>query len=148
MNAATCPFEERILRALRLGRVDEDAREHASACGACADLLAVGGLVSDARRADIAAAKPPAAGAVWFRMQLRARRASVRRSSRATIVIQAISLLAAAVGALAIVGVPRLVGVLSAIPQFAPSWSGPFLYGMAAIALLAPLAVAFALARR
>lgn len=148
MSARVCPFEERILRALRLGSVDADARAHAASCPECAELLEVAGLVTSARRAELAAAKPPAAGAVWFRIRMRARRESARRSSRAAMVIQALSLLAAALAALALVGVPRLVEAFSGIARITPSWGGPLLYAMAAVALLAPVALAFALARR
>ncbi len=148
MSATLCPFEDRILRAMRLGRVDEDVRDHAIGCPECAELLEVAGLFGADRREGISGARPPAVGAVWFRMQLRARRESARRSSRAVSLIQAASLLAAAVGALALVGAPRVLGALAAVPQFALPLGGPVLYGMAAFALLAPLAVALALARR
>ena len=145
MNAPTCEFEPVVLRAVRLGVADSDLREHAAACADCGELLEIAGMLATDRREAMREAPLPGAGALWFKMQLRARRETVRRSSRATAAIQGLSLIVALAAALLVFGIPKLdfpsVAELSALP-----WGIP-LIALAVAGLLVSVALWFALRR-
>ena len=145
MNASTCEFEPVVLRAVRLGVVDADVREHAGTCTDCGELLEIAGVLAADRREAMREAPLPGAGALWFKMQLRARRETVRRSSRATAAIQGLSLIVALAAAIAVFGLPKIdfpsVAELSALP-----WGLP-LIAFAVAGLLVSVALWFALRR-
>ncbi|MCA1732560.1 MAG: hypothetical protein LC732_03050, partial [Acidobacteria bacterium] len=72
--SAVCGFEGAVLRAVRLGIVEEDVREHTAECRECGELLELAGLLDADRREAMAEASLPPAGALWFQMKLRAAR--------------------------------------------------------------------------
>lgn len=148
MSASACSFEAAVLRAVRLGFIEDEVREHTSSCGDCAELLEVAGLLDHDRREAIAAAKIPPAGALWLQMKLRAAREGRVRPLRAARLIQGGSIAAALVIALTTLGLPTFPPVSISIPTFATPWAIPLLTASAVFALIAPLAVWVSVARR
>ncbi len=93
MKFADCPREQEVIDAVASGRwperCDPELTEHVAACDGCRDLAAVFGLLGasweDARQD----APVPAAGTVWWRAQVRARRDAERTAARPITVTQA-----------------------------------------------------------
>lgn len=151
MSGAVCSFESAVLRAVRLGLVEDEVREHTAGCSECAELLDLAGLLdADLRQAMTEASIPPA-GAVWFQMKLRAAREGRVRSLRTARLIQGGSLLAAVAIAITTLGVPQLGDLFAAMGTIRPAvspWAVPLLGASALFALLAPFAVWLGVARR
>jgi hypothetical protein len=108
MTLRSCPREKEVKELVESGRWPRacapELREHMNACRACADLVLVASAFRSARVAAVAAAqagqvKLGSAGTLWWRAQLRRRRAAVERIERplmsAQIFALAVSLLAA-----------------------------------------------------
>lgn len=83
MTLRNCPREKEVRDLMDRGRWPQasapELRSHVDACRACADLVLVAGAFQRAREETVAAAKPGSAGAIWWRAQLRRRRAAVER---------------------------------------------------------------------
>jgi hypothetical protein len=146
-----CRFEPAVLRAVRLGNVEEEVRQHTGECRECAELLELAGLLDADRREAMAGASLPPAGALWFQMKLRAAREGKLRSLRMARLIQGASLLSAVAIAIATLGIPQLPELLAAAGTIRPAvspWAIPLLGASALFALLAPVAVWLGVARR
>ncbi len=93
MKFADCPREQEVVDAVVSGRwpdrCDPDLSRHVAECEGCRDLAGIFGLLGvsweDARQD----AHVPAAGTVWWRAQVRARRDAQRAAARPITVTQA-----------------------------------------------------------
>lgn len=167
-----CPFECDVLDALASrrwpARAGEELQAHVAACDNCRDLAAVAGALLNEGDAAYAGSHVPTAASVWHRAQLRARDDAARMAMRPIGFVQGVAFafgVAAAV-AVAVWGLPVLASVMPDLSGIsaslrAPSVSMPSLefeaaallsntavqLALAAWALLAPLALYFALAR-
>ena len=149
--SGVCRFEPAVLRAVRLGNVEEDVREHTAGCRECGELLELAGLLEADRREAMAEASLPPAGALWFQMKLRAAREGRLRTLRTARLIQGASLLSAVAIAIAMLGIPQLPELFAAAGTMKPTispWAIPLLSATALFALLAPVAVWLGVARR
>src|SRR5579871_1537646 len=81
-----CRMEAEILAAIAEARwpagVAAELRDHAAACPACSDLIAVAAAVLNEKRELRSTAALPDAGQVWWRAQLRARREAAEAAGR------------------------------------------------------------------
>lgn len=68
-----CPREPELLDALGRGLVGAELTGHVDACPACTELRIVAGALLDERIDAMAEAPVPAAGTIWWRMQMRQR---------------------------------------------------------------------------
>lgn len=143
-----CPFESAALRAVRLGMVDAEMQAHASSCVDCADLIAIAGLLGDDRRSAMSEATLPSSGALWFAMQLRARRDSAHRSRRLVTLLQLASLLAGLAIAIATLGAPDPGSLFPESLTLTTSILVLVGGGAALLALFTPVAIWLALGRR
>jgi len=159
-----CPFENEIVRVAMEGRWPDsaplDLREHAADCPGCLDLVEVASAVSDDRAAAFREVDLPAAGLVWWRMQLRRRREAEQTLQRATFALQTtmvVLVLAAAAALLHFVPIPSIgwpgwllesvgsAGRIDAIVRAVLHWGTPVLLGAVAWITLAPVAAWIAL---
>lgn len=142
MADTRCEREDEVLA----GRHTSDAGLHAhvASCPDCAELLALAGAILDERNAGVREARVPGSGAVWWRIQLRARREAERTAARTVTLVQAVAIAAALAIALAVLGVPSLAWF--AQPGLLP-WSTILKSGMPLVIVaalwlaLAPVAV-------
>lgn len=164
MTSIECSREDDVLDAVTSGRwphrVDDDLRQHVSACGICADLIqVVHPMLADA---DVPGPEPriPSSAVMWWRAQMRARQEAAREAARPITVAQAVAgvcVLVLVTFAAAMI-VPSVLGVIPGLEEglalgrrldlqntlLARGWLLPAL--MAGVwLLLAPLAVYFAL---
>jgi hypothetical protein len=84
--------------------VDTTLAAHLGECESCAEIAALARAFRDEREAACAASHPPAAGAVWWRAQRRAREDAARRAVRPISFVHGIALGCAAAAVFAIVG--------------------------------------------
>lgn len=145
MAERECLFEADVLAAVIEGRwplaVEPSLREHAAACPLCSEVLTVASALAPDRHALKAEPSLPAAGTVWWRAQIRARREAAAAAGRPLLVAQA----AAFVVALAILG---MVGK-ALVPSFtllAGEYGGWF-FAATALVLAVPAAILLALRR-
>jgi len=100
MPQVDCEFESAVLQALAQSRwpdgVDPSLRAHAMVCPVCSDVAAVAGAIGEARQEMRASPALPAAGHVWWRAQLRARREAADAAGRPITAAQVIALACAA----------------------------------------------------
>jgi hypothetical protein len=101
MNLHRCDTESAIIAAARSGRLDVELREHAAACSNCADALLAAQCLCELSELDRAGAHVPAAGRVWWKAQLKARRAA---TECATTPIRFVERIASACAVLLFVG--------------------------------------------
>lgn len=167
-----CPFECDVLDALASrrwpARAGEALQAHVAACESCRDLAAVAGALLSEEDVAYAAAHVPTAAFVWHRAQLRAREDAARMAMRPIGFVQGVAFafgVATAV-AVAVWGLPVVASIMPDFPGIAaslraPSVSMPALefeaaallsntavqLALAAWALLAPVALYFAVAR-
>jgi len=106
MKSFYCDQEAALFEAIQAGRwpegCDGDLRAHVSQCGICADLALVAETLqreNEWARADVAV---PAAGLVWWKAQMKARREAVKRASEPIAFVE---------GAAGIFGVASLVAL-------------------------------------
>jgi len=114
MKADRCDRETDVLEVVRTGRwpeaCDADLRAHVAGCAVCAEVV----LVAEAlRRQDAGAwleARLPAAGLVWWKAQIRARREAAERAAEPmnVVAIAACACLACSLVALAVWQWPRI----------------------------------------
>jgi hypothetical protein len=145
-----CVREGQILEELAAGRsvagFNEELRQHAERCAACADLAAVAGALLDDRRSLMRDAVIPGSGLVWWRATMRARQDEARAAMRTARAVQIALMLAALVVAVAIVGGRMAAGDLEALLASARSGFltlGVPLLAFAAWLILAPVVVYF-----
>jgi predicted anti-sigma-YlaC factor YlaD len=168
MSQHECPFEAAVLEAVCLsrwpGRVDEELRAHAAGCPVCRDVAAVASAFDGALEQARSAAVIPGADRLWQAAQLRARHEAILAAGRPITAAQviafasAMALLGACFGATSSwfqAGLGRLAaavqspGTAAAVAAAARPLVeyGPFLLGGAALVVLLPAAVYFALGR-
>ena len=100
MRQVECEFEAEVLSAVAQSRWPDraaaDLRAHALVCPICSDVAAVAGAIDEASAEMRASASVPAAGLVWWRAQLRARREAAKAAGRPITAAQVIALACAA----------------------------------------------------
>jgi hypothetical protein len=81
MRKIECQCEAEVLEALRSGAWEPELRQHVQECAVCSELLVVAEFLQS--EAAIPASEPalPDAGMMWWRAQLAARRAAVKRAT-------------------------------------------------------------------
>lgn len=81
MKSYECEREAEVLEGLRAGAWEPELRQHAQECSACAELIMVSEFLHEASASE---AEPvlPDAGMIWWRAQLAARRAAVKRATQ------------------------------------------------------------------
>lgn len=167
-----CPFECDVLDALAShrwpARAGEELQAHVAACESCRDLAAVAGALINEEDVAYAAARVPSSASVWHRAQLRAREDAARAAMRPIGFVQGVAFafgVAAAVG-VAVWGLPLLASLLPDLSGITASLRAPSValpsieleaaallsnttvqLALAAWAILAPLALYFAVAR-
>jgi len=108
MRTLECPHESDVVLAVRTGRwparVDDTLRQHAGNCAICSDAVAIASAIVSAEAADDEAGPVPGAGAVWLRMQMRARADAARAAHRTMTVTQVVAVGAAAAAGGAVFG--------------------------------------------
>lgn len=168
-SRADCSREPEVLDAVRSGRwplrCDRDLAAHVNTCTVCAELAVIASAFAAEVDGESRALEPvlPAAGAVWWRAQRRAREEALRRATRPVRVTQFIAV-ASAAGIVAAVGglagdwlsswVAWFVGLR--MPAVLPAGSGFFdlplpvqaaaVLAALAVGVLAPAAVYLGLA--
>jgi hypothetical protein len=157
---ADCPREQEVIDAVASGRwphrCDPELTEHVAACDGCHDLARIFGVLGasweDARQD----AHVPAAGTVWWRAQVRARRDAQRAAARPITVAQVTgAILGIVLAAAALVRIyPWLLSALAspfgelrfAGPGAAALLPGGWLLAVAAAALIGFASIAVYLA--
>ena len=156
-----CEREIEVVNALMDGRwpdgCEPSLREHADACGLCAEVVLIAGALRAEHRAAMQEAVPPPSGAVWWRAQRRARQEALEIAARAITTMQATSVAVAAAVALTIAGFTRdtWTGWIARISdgfyfgtiQFTPAAGMLMMAGAATMLLLAPVALWFAVVK-
>ena len=137
MTAQVCPREGELLDALGRGFVPVELAAHADGCRSCAELRLVAGALLADRAAATAAAPVPAAGTVWWRLQLRHRQEARLAARRSLLVGQGVSLVVALALLVAIFGAEAANLVRAALQGASPQPLLPLaLFGGGALALL------------
>lgn len=128
MMLRACPREKDVNELVARGQWPQasalELREHVQGCRACADLVLVASAFQSARAETVAAAKVGSAGALWWRAQLRRRRAAVERIERPLMSAQIFALAVSVLAALGFAGFEARHGVawldwLEGLPQAA-----------------------------
>ena len=101
-----CPVEQELLDAVAArrwpDRVEPALRSHVTSCSLCSDVAEIAGAFFEDRECARAEAVVPAASAVWWRAQIRAREEAARIALRPLVVVQIIATICAAFGAIAL----------------------------------------------
>jgi hypothetical protein len=100
MSAPLCTREDELLDALGRGFVGSELAAHAEQCPSCTELRVVAGALLDDRTTAVSESAVPAAGTMWWRMQIRFRHERQTAARRSLLVGQAVTL----VVALALIG--------------------------------------------
>jgi predicted anti-sigma-YlaC factor YlaD len=95
MSATLCPREDELLDALGRGFVGAELTAHLEQCPSCAELRLVAGALLDDRTTAAAESAVPAAGTMWWRMQIRLRHEAQTTSRRSLFIGQALTLIVA-----------------------------------------------------
>ena len=149
-----CKREQEMLAIVQAGRwpdgCDEESRAHINACASCGEIVQIASHLAADYQAGLRAARVPASGLVWWRMQRRARQEAARTASRVITIVQAIAVAA---------GVAVAIGIIAATSRvfaFAPpdasrallaQWGVPLLIALASWLALAPVALYFAVSK-
>jgi hypothetical protein len=156
-----CEFEAEVLAAVIQSRwpdrVDAQLREHVHSCEICSDVAMVAGAIDGSRDEMRAAVVVPDSGKVWWLAQMRARREAAKTAGRPITAIQviaftcSIALLSACFGATSTwfqAAVKSVLTSMAGVDVAALVVShGILVVGMAAVLVLVPAAVYFAVAR-
>ena len=121
-----CPFEQELLDAVTArrwpDRADESLRSHVAGCTVCADVAEIAAAFFEDRDCARAEAVVPAASAVWWRAQIRAREEATRLAVRPLLIVQIFATICAAVGAIALAPAAA-TGIRGAIATMGgPEW--------------------------
>lgn len=145
MPLRECSLEADVLAAVVECRwphaVEPSLREHAAACPLCSEVLTVASALAPDRHQLKAAPSLPAAGTLWWRAQIRARREAAATAARPLLVAQAVAFVVA-LAILAMVG----KAFLPAFTLLAGEYGGWF-FAAAAAVLVIPAAILLALRR-
>jgi len=140
MKSERCEREDELLDALRRGFAGTELEEHAASCASCSELRLVAGALLDDRADAVASAEVPTAGAMLWRMRVRARRDAESRARRSLLLGHAATL-AVAIALAAIFFGPTLATAASQLFHHPPAaLHTPLLVVIATSLLLAPLA--------
>jgi hypothetical protein len=138
MSAHECHREDELLDALGRGYVGAELAAHIESCASCSELQLVAGALLNDRADAVAEAPVPAAGTMWWRMQLRHRHEAQSTARRTLLIGQALTL-AIAVGLMVVLfgadvalTVRQLVGSIHL--------GTPFFLALATSLLLVPIA--------
>ena len=82
MKPFECEKESLVIEAVRSGSWDADLREHADQCDSCSDALVVARVLNEMRGVDLAEARIPDAGLMWWKAQLVAKRTAAERATQ------------------------------------------------------------------
>ena len=107
-----CPREDEVLDALHAGLWTGELREHTGQCAACQELAAVTGLLLQMEQP---AAVLPAAGFLWWKGQLQARREQMEKAQRPMAVAEACGVVGLGAGVLLLLGTAGVVVLGAAI---------------------------------
>jgi predicted anti-sigma-YlaC factor YlaD len=77
-----CEKEGRVIESVRTGSGDSELREHAATCPACSEAALAAGVLKEMRAADLAEARIPDAGLMWWKAQLLAKREAAERATQ------------------------------------------------------------------
>jgi hypothetical protein len=115
MTLRNCLREKEVRELMDRGQWPQasapELRSHVDACRACADLVLVVGAFQRAREETVAVAKPGSAGAIWWRAQLRRRRAAVERIEKPLVSAQIFALAVNLLVAVGLVGFEARHGI-------------------------------------
>jgi hypothetical protein len=128
MTLRSCPREKEVSELVDRGQWPQasaaELREHVNGCRACGDLVLVASAFQSAHAEAVAMVKPGSAGALWWRAQLRRRRAALERIERPLVGAQIFALAVCLLAALGFAGFEARHGVawlnwLQGLPQAA-----------------------------
>jgi hypothetical protein len=120
MTLRSCPREKEVSELVERGQWPQasavELREHVNGCRGCGDLVLVASAFQNARAETVAMAqdgamKPGSAGALWWRAQLRRRRAALERIERPLVGAQIFALAVCLLAALGFAGFEARHGV-------------------------------------
>jgi hypothetical protein len=167
MMLRACPREKEVSALVQRGQwpgaCSNELREHVEGCRACGDLALVMQTFHTARAASTGTASPPSPGVLWWRAQLRRRKAAVEQISRPLFGAQvfALSITVAIAGVFAISQARHGIAWISWLGQHARSQTFHlddlltslqaipqsslilFVFGLASVALLGGLVLYF-----
>ena len=144
-----CPIEPELLDALQSGFVPAELRHHIESCDSCRELELVAGSLLEDRSIAMAEAHVPAAGTMWWRLQLRRRHDAESRTRWTLVFGQALTVVVAIGLVVALLGNRILPEIQSLTEGFAVTRSLLVTIIVAAVALLAaPVAGWMALHRK
>jgi hypothetical protein len=86
-----CEKEFAVIAAVRRGAWEEELRAHAAACPVCSEVVLVAQALGEMHAADLSEARVPAAGWMWWRMQLRAKREAGERATQPITLIERVT---------------------------------------------------------
>lgn len=101
MRKLFCEQEQKVLSAATSGNWDAALRSHVEECPACSEVALVAGFMNEAE-ADFAEARLPDAELVWWKAQLKARRAAAERAVQPIAMFETV---ACAVGGLTLIAI-------------------------------------------
>lgn len=147
-----CVREAEVVEAVISGRwpaaCDPELRSHAMDCHICKDIVLVSSALQGERDSAVLNATLPAAGLVWWRAELRARREAARAAERPMKLVHSLAAASAAgvVGAL-------LIGMLPFVHQLLTAFTnlpdlGLLIGGFATLLVVAPIALYFVFSER
>lgn len=128
MTLRSCPREREMNQLVERGQWPQasaaELRDHVRACRACADLVLVASAFQRDRTEAVASANPGSAGVLWWRAQLRRRRAALERIERPLVGAQIFALAVSLLAALGFAGFEARHGVawlswIEGLPQAA-----------------------------
>lgn len=138
MNANRCAREDELLDALGRGFTGADLDAHLAGCAECSELRLVAGALLDDRRDAFREAALPAAGTMWWRMQLRKRQEAQAAARRSLLIGQALTLVAAIALVGSIFGADLVVGARQVVASLRAG--APMIVAIATWILIAPIA--------
>jgi hypothetical protein len=89
MSRMECLREQEVLDAVRCGQYSDELRTHAGQCAICSDVVEIATVLREDFEGEIAHARVPSAGLVWWRAEIRSRQEAVRTVSRPITWVQA-----------------------------------------------------------
>ena len=139
MSLEHCEQEDAVIRAARGGAWGDGLRDHLAVCPACADAeLVAEFLIEESRAAPDSPLPDP--GTVWWKAQLRARRAAAERATRPIRIVERVAW-ACGLGSLVAAAIWQMPLILDVLKQ--PAYllvtvlaAGLFLAGAATLYLV------------
>ena len=138
MKQQICLRENELLEALERGYTGPELMSHVRECGPCGELHTVAGALLDDRIQAVGEAPVPAAGTMWWRIQVRHRHEVEATARRSLLLGQAATLAIAIALMVSLFGVEIAVGVREVISSI--RLSTPLLIAIGTWLLLAPIA--------